>query len=29
MLQGEMWQGMGEFRVPKHYRQRVRARRRP
>ncbi len=29
MLQGEQWQGMGEFRVPRHYRQRVRARRRP
>jgi hypothetical protein len=28
MLQGEAWQGMGEYRVSKHYRQRVRARRR-
>jgi hypothetical protein len=29
MLQGEPWQGMGEYVSPKHYRQRVRARRRP
>jgi hypothetical protein len=29
MLQGEAWQGMGEFDTHKHYRQRVRARRRP